>query len=151
MPPSCQGFRSVKMAGVASVEELDTRSMQPQTCHRPQHFTVSSPEQIMILRGPRARRRQFSARARIAMQCGVRVGIDTVSMLDDRLFNGDSRRKSQSSIQVCLLASNRRLRTENHVKTFSDDTDIPRILQRVGRFASLLDGDTEELLVRVPI
>ena len=105
------------MAGVASVEELDTRSMQVQTRHSSQYITVSSCEQIMILRGPRASRRQFSARARIAKRGLERVGFDAASMLDDRLFNGDPRRESQSRLQVCLMATKCAPRTEMGVKT----------------------------------
>ena len=113
----CQGFRSVKMAGVASVEDLDTRSMQVQTRRSSQYITVSSCEQIMILRGPRASRMKFSARARIAKRGLERVGFDAASMLDDRLFNGDPRRESQSRLQVCLLATKCAPRTEMGVKT----------------------------------
>ena len=91
---------SVKRPLVASTEDLNTRSMHIQTPVSSLPATAGSHVRRAILsRAPRMKR-HISARARIGLRGGERVGVGTVSTTVARSFNVDARSRSQVKVLV---------------------------------------------------
>ena len=93
-----------------SIEELDTRSMRPQTFHRPSLITFQTHMQEAVFSERARRRRHSEARARIGTRGGARVAFGTVSTTVMRSFNGVARRTSRVKVlsdHPALLHTNR--------------------------------------------
>ena len=85
---------------VASIEDLSTRSMHIQTPVSSLPATAGSHVRRAIpFRAPRMKR-HISARARIGLRDGERVGVGTVSTTVARSFNVDARSRSQVKVLV---------------------------------------------------
>ena len=96
---------SRKTFAVASIEELDIRSMNVYSRYNSQHTTAETHVQHALFAGACTWRRHNSARARMASRGHVGVGIDTASTTPKPIFDGASRGRSQAKLQDgCRLA-----------------------------------------------
>jgi hypothetical protein len=140
-------YHGPRPATNVTVCDFSARSMKLQTLYRCTHVTVSAHRRHAVfcerVRGPRSR--DFSARARIASRSGARARVGTASMTVKRLFNGESRGRSQAKV----LEGHPALRHWKWRQWILRRGTLP--------FANASDscdgtyGDTHTELVRVPI
>ena len=91
-------------------------------------------------------KRHISARARIELRGGERVGVSTVSTTVARSFNGDARSNSQAKVLVSHQAASLSRRIYYELWTH-----VPAELERFKLFAPGLDDDTRTMRVRVVV